>query len=348
MKLSVIIPIYNAVPYLRECLRSVIAASDKLKVVNDKLLTEIICVDDGSTDGSSAILDEYAAKEVEKLGVAAERSEGRATRGDSRAQRVPRGGERRIKVIHQSNQGVSVARNRGLEEATGEWVAFVDADDMVDADWFAKMMTHATKDVDWVHADAAYCFRTVGGTFERSYRTFLRDGWGVLNFVRREVVGEVRFPVGMRFKEDVIFFTALALKKPRIAWVNERGYNYRRHSGSAIAQRIREADSIRFCEEILMLGLPREDAGRAIGFDLVLWVNGRDWSKGYDPETCPILAFWRREIAAGRLKASDLRWWWRVSFRHWLKTGDLGWFVKIRALRVWLEIAWRRLRGLPI
>lgn len=330
MKLSVIIPIYNTVPYLRECLRSVITASDKLKVVNDKLLTEIICVDDGSTDGSGEILDEYIENQVKG-----------EVEGEQRNGLV-------FKVIHQKNQGVSVARNRGLEEATGEWVAFVDADDTVDADWFAKMMKHATKDVDWVHTDAAYCFRAVGGTSERSYRTFLRDGWGVLNFVRREVVGEVRFPVGMRFKEDVIFFTALALKKPRIAWVNERGYNYRRHSGSAIAQRIREADSIRFCEEILMLGLPREDAGRTIGFDLVLWVKGRDWSKGYNPETCPVLAFWRRETAAGRLKASDLRWWWRAGLHHWLKTGDLGWFVKIRALRVWLEIAWRRLRGLPV
>lgn len=91
-KFSIIIPVYNVAPYLRECLDSVLK-----QTFTD---WEAICVDDGSTDGSGAILDEYAAK------------------------------DKRFRVIHQANAGVSAARNRALEEIKGEWVGFLDADDV--------------------------------------------------------------------------------------------------------------------------------------------------------------------------------------------------------------------------
>lgn len=89
---SIIIPVYNVAPYLRECLNSVLA-----QTFTD---WEAICVDDGSTDGSGAILDEYAAK------------------------------DKRFRVIHQANAGVSVARNAALDVVQGEWVGFLDADDV--------------------------------------------------------------------------------------------------------------------------------------------------------------------------------------------------------------------------
>ena len=92
MKFSVIIPVYNVEPYLRICLDSVLA-----QTFTD---WEAICVDDGSTDGSGAILDEYAALDS------------------------------RFRVIHQSNAGVSAARNAALDVATGEMVMFLDADDV--------------------------------------------------------------------------------------------------------------------------------------------------------------------------------------------------------------------------
>lgn len=91
MRFSVIIPVYNVAPYLRECLDSVLAQS-----FAD---WEAICVDDGSTDGSGAILDEYAKKDM------------------------------RIRVIRQNNAGVSAARNAALDRVEGEWVVFADGDD---------------------------------------------------------------------------------------------------------------------------------------------------------------------------------------------------------------------------
>ena len=106
-KVSIIIPVYNTEQYLRECLDSVI--NQTLKDI------EIICVNDGSSDNSLAILEEYAAK------------------------------DKRIKIISQENQGQSVARNIGIEEAKGEYVGFVDSDDWVDLDFFEKLYTTVKK-----------------------------------------------------------------------------------------------------------------------------------------------------------------------------------------------------------
>ena len=103
--ISVIVPIYNVEPYLGECLDSL--CGQTLRNI------EIIGVDDGSTDGSGALLDEYAAK------------------------------DKRIIAVHQKNAGVSAARNAGMHLAKGEYLAFVDGDDWMDADFLQKLYTMA-------------------------------------------------------------------------------------------------------------------------------------------------------------------------------------------------------------
>src|SRR5208283_3845450 len=98
---SVIIPVYNAERYLRECLDS---------VVNQSLHEiEIICVNDGSTDGSLAILDGYEEN------------------------------DKRFKVISKSDEGQAIARNLALTLVSGEYVVFVDSDDHVDIDLCLKV-----------------------------------------------------------------------------------------------------------------------------------------------------------------------------------------------------------------
>ena len=94
VRVSVVIPVYNAEPYLRECLDSAIGQTFEE--------IEIICVDDGSTDGSREILHEYARRDG------------------------------RIGVIEQGNLGASGARNRGMDIATGEYLLFLDADDYLE------------------------------------------------------------------------------------------------------------------------------------------------------------------------------------------------------------------------
>lgn len=93
--ISVIVPIYNVAPYVRKCL-------DSLKNQTMKEI-EVICIDDGSTDGSGAIADEYRSDELPSF-----------------------------RVIHTENRGLSAARNRGIDEARADWIMFVDSDDWVD------------------------------------------------------------------------------------------------------------------------------------------------------------------------------------------------------------------------
>lgn len=93
---SVIVPVYNVEPFIRQCVDSVLAQS--LRQI------ELILVDDGSTDGSGPICDAYAAK------------------------------DERVRVIHQQNAGVSVARNRGIEAARADWIMMADGDDWLEPD----------------------------------------------------------------------------------------------------------------------------------------------------------------------------------------------------------------------
>ena len=106
-RISIIVPVYNAAPYLVQCLDSLIH-----QTLQD---IEIILVDDGSTDNSLAICKQYAQKDA------------------------------RITVIHQSNQGQTIARRRGLAEATGQYIHFVDSDDWLDLAMEQEMYDSAVR-----------------------------------------------------------------------------------------------------------------------------------------------------------------------------------------------------------
>jgi len=106
-KVSIIIPFYNAMNYLEDCVNSV--AAQTLSHI------EIILIDDGSTDLSAKIADDFAHTDI------------------------------RIKVIHQSNSGVSAARNAGLDAATGEYIGFIDADDIAVASMYESLYQTAVE-----------------------------------------------------------------------------------------------------------------------------------------------------------------------------------------------------------
>ena len=112
IKVSLIIPVYNTGEKLHRCFDSILAQS-----YQDY---ECIVVDDGSTDDSSTIIDEYATRDV------------------------------RFKVVHKENGGVGSARNCGLNIASGEWLVFIDSDDFLKPDHIESLMDAATDDVDLV------------------------------------------------------------------------------------------------------------------------------------------------------------------------------------------------------
>lgn len=128
-KLSVIIPVYNVENYLRDCLNSVV--NQTLKDI------EIICINDGSTDKSREILQEFADKDS------------------------------RIKIIDQENKGQAAARNVGIKEAKGEFIGFVDSDDWLAADFYEKLYDSAIK----FNADIA------AGSIKRCFASGKSEDW---------------------------------------------------------------------------------------------------------------------------------------------------------------------------
>jgi glycosyltransferase involved in cell wall biosynthesis len=109
-KISVIVPVYNVERYLCQCIESILH-----QTFTD---FELILIDDGSIDNSGLICDEYARK------------------------------DNRIRIFHKKNEGVSIARNLGLENALGEWITFVDSDDWIDNYLFQTYINNISSDVD--------------------------------------------------------------------------------------------------------------------------------------------------------------------------------------------------------
>ena len=213
---SIIIPVYNVAQYLKECLDSVLA-----QTFGD---WECICVDDGSTDGSGEMLDVYA-------------------RGDSR-----------FRVFHQTNKGVSAARNLALEHAMGDVVCFADGDDITYPWWlstFYELLQVEEADLVRVQYPScrSYCLQPppVGAcarcvmTHEKAilewgWSTFSREGYSCLYAVRRRCVGETRFVNGVQLKEDNLFALALLPKITRAVQCEVVTYWYRFRATSAVHQ----------------------------------------------------------------------------------------------------------------
>ena len=192
MRLSIIVPVYNAEKYLRSCLDSLVG-----QTLTDY---EIILVNDGSTDSSGEILEEYR-KAHPAL----------------------------IRVMTVENGGQARARNLALEEAQGDYIGFTDSDDSAHPDMFQKLCDAAVQG----NADIAVCdFWRVSpeGRVYQSARTEEKSvsaSGPVWNKIfRRELIGDIRFPEG-RWYEDLAFSAKLLAKADRIVFVQEALYDYR-------------------------------------------------------------------------------------------------------------------------
>ena len=226
IRLSVIVPVYNVAPYLRACLDSAAIAIRQAEVP-----AEIICIDDGSTDDSGLILDEYSKiKDVKCVS---------------------------YKILHQDNAGVSLARNAGLDIATGEWVMMLDGDDRWAPDLVAKLFEIVKKvpDCDAVGFSAqridehgnVISGRSCGINYcETTGDEILLDGKGAMShfiwsscdkIYRRSVIekSHLRYIAGMQLGEDCLFsqmFFGLCGKVVLAPDVG--GYLYLMREGSAI------------------------------------------------------------------------------------------------------------------
>ncbi len=274
-KVSVIIPVYNVAPYLRQNLDSVLA-----QTISD---IEVLCVDDGSDDGSAKILKEYAQK------------------------------DKRVKVLTQKNAGAGAARNLGLAHAKGEFLSFLDSDDFFEPQMLEKMLALAEEDEDdfvvclsdQFHMDDPQpkaAVRQTAGSGQPAYQSghFVSADWVVRKddippfhpFSWRNVTGNpFKVFVGwawdklyrrsfveahhLRFQEqrttnDMLFvFSALVLAE-KISVVNEVLVHQRRDSSDSLSK-TRENSWWCFHDALtaLRLRLRREDMFRELQQDYV-------------------------------------------------------------------------------
>ena len=200
--ISVIVPVYNVESYVAECIES---------IQNQTYMNlEIILVNDGSTDASGDICDQYAAY------------------------------DERIKVIHKENAGVSAARNTGIEAANGDYIAFVDSDDYIAPNMYEDMLRILKEnDLDILECTA---FRDKGGEIiegcnDGSLEIFNRDEalkmamydcfvavWSQL--YKRSAIDDVRFPVGRKFEDTAVSYRFITNTK-RVGHINHCYYYYR-------------------------------------------------------------------------------------------------------------------------
>ncbi len=208
--ITIIIPVYNGERFLDRCLTSVLGQTYKD--------LQVIVVNDGSADNTGAICDGWA-------------------RADSRVQ-----------VIHQANAGVSAARNAALEAAEGEYIGFVDADDTIEPDTYARAL-EAMGDCDLVMWDAVTVWpdgRREPDTIDLlpESRVMEKKDWSsrLLQFMagsacrclyRRELLTDVRFPVGIKLSEDRLFNLEAMGKAKTLAYYKHGMYHRMVEEGSA-------------------------------------------------------------------------------------------------------------------
>ncbi|MDO4527305.1 MAG: glycosyltransferase family A protein [bacterium] len=218
--ISVIVPVYNVEPYLRRCLDSICGQTYRN--------LEILCVNDGSTDGSASILEEFAAKDS------------------------------RIKVFTQANAGQGAARNLALQHATGEWITGVDSDDYLEPDAYEYALSGVRDDIDII------CFGTkvdwedrapephltvfykIEGNSERPPDAALVSGINdsfCNKLTRAKLIQKVgfNFPVGLWY-EDSFFWRAVAPFAERIKLQSAEKYHYVRRNNSTMSQVFSKSD----------------------------------------------------------------------------------------------------------
>jgi glycosyltransferase involved in cell wall biosynthesis len=203
-KISVIIPVYNAVPYLRRCLDSV--TGQTLRDI------EILCVNDASTDASLDILNKYAAKDV------------------------------RIRIFHNDkNLGAAGSRNLAMAEGCGEYIAFVDSDDAIDIHFLKKLYCTAC-DTQMDVVKGVMCLVAADGrqSFSKMNRlinkfgkiAFSTEFWTAIyknSFLKKH---NIVFPDSVSTAEDYVFITRTALKIDKISFVDDAYYMYYRRNDS--------------------------------------------------------------------------------------------------------------------
>jgi len=245
--ISVIIPVYNVENYLEECLKS---------VQNQTYMNiEVLLINDGSTDNSKHICEHYCQEDS------------------------------RFHLISQTNQGQSVARNTGVVASTGEFIAFVDSDDIILPNYLEMLMQYMAVDVDIVESKFTVHKKDFfTDDFEK--RTILFEGNSieavravprhilsvnpVTKLYRRSIVESVPYLEGVIF-EDIYSGVGMLKYIRKIVKIDYVGYYYRQHQSSTMHRIFTEKnlDIFKVCDKLIELYSDSEELLPYIGSFLV-------------------------------------------------------------------------------
>lgn len=209
---SIIIPIYNLEKYIKHCLESVVNQTYKE--------LEIICIDDGSTDGSAEIIKSMAESDP------------------------------RIKYIYQENAGVSAARNKGLDTATGEYVMFVDGDDYLHyqtVEILSECLKETDADIVCTHFDITsdldkeqkqiknfeYHKADFNELFTEKFGSVIGKS-SCAKLIKSDFAKKEKFPIGISNGEDGFYVIMLLNRCPSVYVVNQQLYYYYTRENSAV------------------------------------------------------------------------------------------------------------------
>lgn len=239
VKVSIIMPVYNTAKYLRRCLDSIVS-----QTLTD---WECVAVDDGSNDGSSQILSEYAERDS------------------------------RFKVLTQSNSGPVVARSRAISEATGEYLLFVDSDDTIEPELLATTVHTADAgkfDIVWFKIATVADGKRIAVMDEpfspdpkRMISLLLQyrlQGWLWSKLVRRDFWqnADIKVIADCWVMEDTVICLQLLMAQPRIGKVDVIGYNYNRGNTESLTGYSRSHDIVgRSIPNIEFIGQLLRDKG---------------------------------------------------------------------------------------
>lgn len=257
--ISVVVPVYNVEQYLAECLDSILAQTMKD--------FEVICVNDGSKDGSEKILNEYAAR------------------------------DKRIVIVKQENQGLSAARNAGVKRATGEYIYYVDSDDAIAPNTLEVLMqnikaTHADIIVfgmkDMIASPKDPWFDKVSTPRSAWYSPFVpyalfyeQGGYPFVwrNIYRRKMLTDnnLTFPQDLRYGEDVVYQFLVFPYARRIQYIPDKLYLYRRLRKDSLTSLANDSISGLVKKHIEMVGYIHDEWDKRSlieqhGMDLYCWM----------------------------------------------------------------------------
>lgn len=216
-KISVIVPVYKVEEYLHRCIDSTLSQS-----FTD---FELILVDDGSPDNCGKICDEYATK------------------------------DNRIRVFHKPNGGVSSARNLGLDNAQGEWIAFIDSDDYIDVNYLAELVSYSQK----YETDYVVTLNTIKEYTKENSLIIYPDDYGQLfscyNFhnnghpwgklYKTEIIKNthLRFNTCIHLGEDAMFALQYLIKTKNLILIHSDKYFYETLRPESLTKKLNSYDS---------------------------------------------------------------------------------------------------------